>query len=338
MKYFLFIFLLVSKIVAAQPFITKVSATVIGKKDVIEVEYAASDVSLDQFNLPKFNNWTLISGPNLSSSQVITGNSMKQQTVYSVMLQPTAAGNLIVPGATALLDNRPKKSNAVSVTVKDVDYVPNAQVRKQAAPSLFDQLQLQDDLPTTQYLKKGETARDKIKSNIMVRLEVSKKSCYVGEPILATYKLCTRLQSKSKVIKRPGFTGCTVEELTESMQGQHLELINGMEYNVFVIRKVQLTPLQTGQLLLPETSVENKVSFYNAGNLNYRDLYYGSPAVPVEEQTVVLQNKAIVIDVKPLPNFPSVGKNELVAQLANLISHFLLMGRYLPPITPIIYF
>jgi hypothetical protein len=162
-------------------------------------------------------------------------------------------------------------------------------------------------VPANQYLKKGERAIDKIKNNIVVRLEVNKRSCYVGEPILATYKLCTRLRSKSKVVKQPQFSGCTVIELTGEQQDAHIERINGIEYNVFVIRKVELLPLEAGPLELPATSVENRVTFYDGSNQNYRDLYYGAPSLPVEEQLVTLQNKPDVIEVKPLPPLPSVG-------------------------------
>jgi hypothetical protein len=308
----LIILLFSVKLALAQTFTAKASATVIGRSDVVQVEYVADNVSLDQFTLPRFNKWTVVSGPNMSSSTVQTGNTIKQQIVYSVMLQPEAIGNLVIPGATALVDNKPTKSNGVIIQVKNVDHIGSARAPAQQVPhsSLFDKFPFEDELPSAQYLKKGERAIDKIKNNIVVRLEVNKKTCYVGEPILATYKLCTRLRSKSKVVKQPQFSGATVIELTEEDQDQHIEKINGQEYNVFVIRRVELFPLAPGQLVLPATSVENKVSFYNAGQLSYRDLYYGSPSAPVEEQLVTLENKPTVVNVIPLPAFPTVGNSE----------------------------
>jgi hypothetical protein len=172
-------------------------------------------------------------------------------------------------------------------------------------------------MPANQYLKKGEKAIDKIRNNIMVRLEVNKHSSYVGEPILASYKLCTRLRSKSKVVKQPQFSGCTVIELTGEQQDAHIEKINGVEYNVFVIRKVELYPLEAGKLELPATSVENRVTFYDASHQNYRDLYYGAPSLPVEEQTVTLQNKTDFIDVKPLPPPASVTSSDFSGAVGN---------------------
>lgn len=306
-RYSFLILLLFCKVSFAQSFITKVSAPAIGKNDVLQIEYEADNVSMEQFVLPRFDKWTVVSGPNLSSSTTQTGSVVKQQMVYSVMVQPIVTGLLTVPGATALINNKPQRSNTVMVMVKSVSHVAGS---KPPAPSpvtsLFDQLPGEDEVPANQYLKKGENAVNKIKSNIVIRLEVSKHNCYVGEPLLVTYKLCTRLRSKSKVVKQPQFNGCTVVELTEDDQNQHVEKINGIQYNVFVIRKVQLMPLEAGKLLLPQASVENNVSFYNARNLSYRDLYYTPQSAPAEEQTVTLQNKPETIDVKALPPVPSV--------------------------------
>lgn len=316
---FLFLLLLV-KTSFAQSFTTKASATTIGRNDVVQIEYLADDVAVDQFVLPRFNKWTVVSGPNLSSSTVQAGNVIKQQISYSVMLQPNETGTLTIPGATALINNKPQRSNGVTVIVKNVAHVQGSStLPAQTSPqgSLFDQLPFEDQMPANQYLKKGEKAIDKIRNNIVVRLEVNKRSCYVGEPILATYKLCTRLRSKSKVVKQPQFTGCTVIELTGEQQDAHIERINGVEYNVFVIRKVELFPLEAGKLELPATSVENRVTFYDGSRQNYRDLYYGGPSLPMEEQLVTLQNKTDVIEVKPLPPLPSVVSSDFSGAVGN---------------------
>lgn len=295
--------LLLSTFSYAQSFKTRVSASTIGKNDVLQVEYIAENAAIEQFVLPHFKNWMIVSGPNVSSSRMQSGNVVRQQMVYSIMLQPVAAGTFIVPGASARINDKPVKSDPVKVRVTKTPHQPNA--TPTPPTPFFDPSPQPAELPETQYLKKGENAIDKIKDNLMVHLEVSKKSCYVGEPILATYKLCTRLRSKSKVVKQPSFTGCTVVELTGDNQDQHVEKINGINYNVFVIRKVQLIPLDAGELVLPATQVENKVSFFNASNISWKDMYYNTP-LPVEEQTVTLQNKPATIQVKSLPPLPSV--------------------------------
>ncbi len=300
MKYCL-IFLLVFQSAFAQSFTTRVSPKIIGKQDVLLVEYIADNVSIDQFNLPRFVNWTLVSGPDVSSSKMIVNSSVKQQTIYSVTLLPQITGVIIIPGATALINNRPYRSNQVSVQVKNVPHMggqPSASQQPQV--SILDMPDMPARLPYNQYLKRGENPIDKIKNNLFVRLEVSKTDCFVGEPIIATYKLCSRLRSQSKVVKQPTFTGCTVDELTSANPQQHVEKINGQEYNVFVVRRVRLTPLDAGQLTLPSTSIENNVSFYTT---EQRDVF-GNPAGPAENHIVTLENKPALVNVKALPAAP----------------------------------
>src|SRR4051812_27303879 len=97
---FLIVLLLLTNLSFAQSFVTRSSATTIGRNDVVQIEYVAKDVAVDQFVLPSFNKWTVVSGPNLSSSTVQTGSVVRQQITYSIMLQPNQVGTLTIPGAT----------------------------------------------------------------------------------------------------------------------------------------------------------------------------------------------------------------------------------------------
>ncbi len=307
MKYCIVILLLLWQVCIGQSFTTRVSQKVIGREDVLQVEYVADNVDMDQFNLPRFANWTMVSGPDLSSSKILSGNTVSQQTIYAVMLKPRVGGVLVVPGATALINNKPQRSNQVSVQVKNTSHIGGTSpATAQPQPSLLDLLP--DQLPANQSLRAGEDAVEKIKRNMFVRLEVSKQNCFVGEPIIATYKLCTRLKSRSKVVKQPAFNGCTVVELTSSYQNQHIEKIDGEEYNVFIIRKVQLTPLDSGKLMLPTAEVENDVSFRTASGSSSTDVF-GNRIGPTENHVVKLQNKSLAIIVKSLP--PYVGNGIL---------------------------
>ena len=293
--------------VDGQTFSTEAEAKIMGKKDVVQVAYIADNVNIQQLSLPKFINWIVVSGPDVSTSTMIENGSVKQNTTYTIILQPTTTGKIVVPGASALINGKPKNSNPLIIEVKNQDHLlSSANPPSQQPPqtSLLDLFPMEDDLPSGQFLKKGENAINKIKNNIVVRLELSKNKCFVGEPILATYKLCTRLKSKSKVVKQPMFTGCTVVELTDNEMTSRIEKINGLEYNVFVVRRVQLIPLNAGTLQLPEAQVENKVSFYDASKINYRDLFYDQSRVPIEEQTVTLTNKTQTIEVVALPPAP----------------------------------
>ena len=258
---------------------------------------------IDQFNMPQFINWSIVSGPSQSTTKIQIGTTVKTQTILSVLLTPKRVGTIVIPGATALINSKPQRSNDATVQVKNVNHTGSAQKQPSNQPSapLFDLSPLPAEVSTNQYLRKGENAVEKIKRNMFVRLELSKQSCYVGEPFLATYKLCTRLRANSKVTRQPTFSGCTVVELTPNYQEQHIEKINGQEYNVFIIRRVQLVPLNAGQLTLPATSVENKVSFHNPDVETDYDVYGNATRQTEEEHVVTIENSPSSISIKPLP-------------------------------------
>ena len=301
--YLLLIGIITAATVNAQTFTTRVSANSIGKKDAVQVEYVAENLDLQDLILPVFNGWAILSGPNFSSNRLQTGNIVKQQVIYTLTLQPQATGRLTVPGAKATIDNKIKLSNSVVVEVKNTDHVQgnNSAATPNIIPGFDDPMLMDEDINDDQVLHKGESAKDKINKNLLVRLDVNKKTAYVGEPILATYKLCTRIRSQSRVIKQPAFSGATVLEMTSDDPLPKKEKIGNKWYNVYIIRQVQLIPLQAGVLHLPQASVENKITFYREGHLNYRDLFYNNPAVKPEEVTVTFTNAAMDVSIINLP-------------------------------------
>src|SRR5437868_4361561 len=88
-------------------------------------------------------------------------------------------------------------------------------------------------------LKKGESVNDKVQKSLFIKLDVSKTSCFVGEPIIASYKLYTRLRSETTVTNAPSFDGFSVSELEiNDHNAAGVEKYNGREYNVYTLRKV----------------------------------------------------------------------------------------------------
>ena len=135
----------------------------------------------------------------------------------------------------------------------------------------------------------------------------------MGEPIIASYKLYTRLRSESNVTSAPSFNGFSVSELElNDHNSAGTEKYNGREYNVYTLRKVQLYPLQPGTITLDPMVADNKVTFLKSeyAGAQRGDLFYDmlqnfadatSPQDAVIQQHVTLQSKPVEITVKPLP-------------------------------------
>ncbi len=258
--------------------------------------------------VPSFPYFTVIGEP-LKESGVnsINGNVTRYIAVVFT-LKPTHTGKFSIPPASARLNGKLYKSNLVMVTVSRQSSVntnsPFAFLDPAPSPT-----------PTHDYsdyiLHKGENITEKVNRNMVLKLEVDKTTCYVGEPVVATYKLYTRLKSESKLSQNPSFNGFSVVDLTQG-NGMNYSTgeLNGKQYNVYVIRKSQLYPLQSGLIELEPAELENNLQFikegYAARQRNdlsnfFDDLSMGLPPDAIVNQMVVLKSKPVNITVKPLP-------------------------------------
>ncbi|HXB90798.1 MAG TPA: BatD family protein, partial [Puia sp.] len=193
------------------------------------------------------------------------------------------------------------------------------------------------DIDREYVLRPGENIKDKIRKNLFVRVQVDKNTCYVGEPIVATYKLYSRLNSESRVTKRPSLNGFSVYDMIDpNADAVSVEKLNGKPYTVHIIRKTQLVPLQAGTIDLDPVEVENTVHFVrkdprqehkHSGNAmrDFFDQMAGEDEMgPEVTDNVTLDTKPLPITIKPLPeeNRPAgfngaVGRFSIQASLAN---------------------
>ena len=160
-------------------------------------------------------------------------------------------------------------------------------------------------------MKSGENITNKINRNIFIKAITNKTTCFVGEPLVVTYKLYTRLKSESNIIKSPSFSGFSVIDLVQPGGGNYnIETVNGREYNVYTLRKAQLYPLQSGADTMESLTIENKINFIKEDYLKSRkghvDFYADAfadqlPAEAVQAEKATLQSKPVSILVKPLP-------------------------------------
>jgi hypothetical protein len=299
----------------------------IGKNDYLQiqfkVEHAANVESIDP---PSFKNFSVVSGPNQESGMASINGKVDQYVSISYLLKPNSPGKFIIAPATAKADGKEFQSNSLNVEVTNSSTKLASPNNSSNALSAFGGntpfANLNFDFPTEPVthqfddyiLKKGENVNDKVKKNLFIRLDVSKTTCYVGEPITASFKLYTRLRSESTITDAPSFDGFSVSEMElNNNNSAGIEKYNGRDYNVYTLRKVQLYPLQPGTITLDRLVADNKVTFIKAeyagsqtGNMffdmmqNFADAT--SPADAIVEQHVTLQSKPVEITVKPLPD------------------------------------
>ena len=261
---------------------------------------------------PALADFDVVSGPNTSSEQNSINGVTTQSVSLSYVLLAKKPGSYKIDAATALVNGRTFKSNNVNIVVSKKSNGGRQQNNSSVNPiqSLLSGIDPfaapQRDVEFKDYiLRPGESIQDKVSKNMQLRLQTNKTSCYVGEPLLATYKLFSRLRSESSLSKNPSFNGFSVVEMVQQNDPSQVstEQLNGKSYNVYTIRKAQLYPLQAGETELESASLDNRITFikYSGNNGNN----YNIDADAMINETVTLTSKPITINVKPLPE---VGK------------------------------
>ncbi|MEP7279080.1 MAG: BatD family protein [Bacteroidota bacterium] len=290
-------------------FSTVIDEKEIGKGAYLQVQYIVENAaSVESLKPPAFENFTIVSGPMQQNGMSIINGAVSKYEGVTYVLKPSHTGNFIIAGATALVNGKQLRSNSVAVVVT------NTAPRSSSPPTNpFFGLSMPEETPEVNeeyILRKGESAVDKIKNNLLVKLDVSKTTCYVGEPVVATYKLYSRVRSESKVTKRPSLSQFSVYDMVQpEANNPAVEKLNGKLYTTHTIRKVQLYALQDGSFVLDPIEVDNTVSFLrlegNGGKTSMQqlldDYMNGVSDGKLEQQQVSIASKPVTITVKPLP-------------------------------------
>jgi hypothetical protein len=328
-------------------FTTVVNSQELGQRDYLQVQFIVENAQqIDEFDPPaEFPGFHAVEGPIQSSGMSVINGNMSQYKALSFILQPTHTGKFTIAGATAVVNGKRMRSNNISVIVHAGG--------SGAAPSNSGGF---GGFPGTQpfgpdpfgppapeavdredVLRPGENVKEKINRNLFVKVQVDRNTCYVGEPIVATYKLYSRLNADSRVTKNPSLNGFSVYDMIDpGSDAVSVEKLNGKAFTVHTIRKAQLIPLQSGSIDLDPVEVENTVHFikggarqapHRSGNRlqDLLDRLSGEENLgPAVDENVTLDTKPLTITVKPLPeeNKPAnfngaVGNFTIEASLAN---------------------
>ncbi len=245
---------------------------------------------ISDFESPQFPGFKVVAGPNIYSGKKMIADD---KTIYYKNLVFTlvaeSEGEFPIYGASCSVNGKIRKSNNVIVKV--------------ISPKESDE--------SSYFLKTGEDPIKKIRKNLFLKLTVNKQTCFIGEPLVATFKLYSRLQSRSNIIKNPGFYGFSVYDMIDlEDQIQAEEKLNGEWFDVHTIRKLQLYPLEAGTFTIDPMELANKVEFSRSiiNKKNEQEItenMHGDNEDEHNANTEVyemnIKSDPVTINVKPLP-------------------------------------
>lgn len=332
---FCWLCLLLSPAMAQLHFTAQASTKDMGKTDYVQVQFVIENAKqIGNVQTPDFSDFTIIEGPNQSTGMSITNGNMSQYKGIIFLLQPKRTGTLIIKPATAMVDGQSMHSNPLQITVHNQGGQGNSKTpgfNPLPDPSWPT---AQPTVDMDEVVRPGENVEDKIRKNFFIKVEVSKMDCYLGEPIVATYKLYARLRSDSRVTRHPSLNGFSVYDMIDPADDRvSVEKINGKNFSVHIIRETQLIPLQPGDITLDPMELDNNIYFIRAdagadkkssqGIGGLLDRFF-EPEISgtAFTQHIVLDSKPVTIHVRPLPEAGkpldfngAVGKYSILASL-----------------------
>jgi hypothetical protein len=305
---------LLQPVMAQVHFSAQASTKDMGKTDYVEVQFVIENAKqIQNLEAPDFPDFTIVQGPSQSTGMSIVNGAMSQYKGISYILQPKKTGTLTIKPASATIDGQIMHTLPIQIKVGNQPGQGNA-----SSPG-FNPLPdpswptAQTPVDMDEVVKPGENVADKIRRNFFIKVDVSKTDCYLGEPIVATYKLYARLRSDSRVTRHPSLNGFSVYDMIDPSDDRvSVEKINGKNYSVHIIRKTQLIPLQAGDITLDAVELDNNIYFIKAdanaaktqsqglGGLLDR-LFEPEVSGTPFTQHIILESKPVTIHVKPLP-------------------------------------
>lgn len=282
----LIILLFFTSLAYAQNVEFKASApSVVAVGEQFKLEYTLNKEG-DNLKVPTLEGFDLLMGPSVGQSfysSNINGKMTQNVTFsYTYILEGTKKGTFQIPGATVIIDGKEYTSNALKIEVVEGSRNSNGNQAATNRP-------VQPDA--------NATVND---NNLFVKVEVSRRSLYMGESLMATIKVYTKVDLVNLGrTKFPDFNGFLAEEVPTPQRIELVrEAVDGQIYNVGTIRKVLLYPQHTGEITIEPFELECIVRQRLAnGDRSFFDEFFGN----YKDVRAMRRSKPVTIQVKELP-------------------------------------
>ena len=256
-----------SVLLMGQTFTASINKNKVGLNEQFTLTFSLNE-SGDRFVAPSLSDFTVLAGPSSSSSTSMINGKVTKETSYTYRLRSKKMGAFNIYPAKIRVKGKELRSNTLSVQVLKSSPKPSSNNSTEAIA----------------------------KSNVFIELELSNSNPYVGEQIIASYKLYFGQEVRSpELLENPTYTGFWHEEFD---LGKNYpiseEFINGKKFQVALLKKLVLIPQRSGKLPIVAMDLEVPV----ATPTNQRD-FFGRRTSRIVN--IICSSGKMVLNVKPLP-------------------------------------
>lgn len=291
------IFLISSSVFADEIKFTASAPNVVEIGEQFRLTYSLNSKGKD-IQIPSLDGFRVLMGPSTSSSmstQIINGKVTSNSSYsYTYVLLAEKEGKFNLKPASIKVDGETKTSNSIRIEVVKADKNKKSAGTNQSQQSASSQKITQD--------------------NLFVKVDLDRKNVYMGEHVVATIKVYTRLNIAGfGDSKFPSFDGFLSQEVpTPGQISLQRENINGTIYNTGIIRKLILFPQHTGKITIDPFELEVIVRQQQA---NKRNGFFDDFFDNYQDIRVPRKSKAISINVKDFPKNKPASFNGAVGKL-----------------------
>lgn len=200
--------------------------------------------------LPTLSNFDVIGHQERMATLDINGK-MTTEYVHIYRLRPLRPGSYVIPPAKVFIDG--KAFSTPSAQVKVLDKTNNYQANPNFNFGISPQQNFQQN-PNAQSNPQDPSALVQNQEEVYLQAEVDKKSAYVGEQLIYTFRLFQRVSLKPLSIDFPEPKSIIREELGEPRE--YRQVIGSYQY-LITEWKVALFPTESGRLTLEPAKMES---------------------------------------------------------------------------------
>jgi len=241
-KYSLIVLVLFSfwSSIFAQKFEVSVDKTTVQQNERFQIYFTfegGDRATLQSFQAPNFKNFSVLSGPNQSSSMSIINGNVSSTISYSYILVAPNTGQFTIDAASVNFKGTEYKTNPLKITVTKGSTSSSSNSKQNSNQAV---------------------SNEELKESVFIRAIADKNNVVKGEQVTVTYKLYTKLNiSSPQVSKLPQYKGFWAEELETGNNIQfEVEMYNGVRFRSAVLKRVALFPTKSGQLAVTPFELE----------------------------------------------------------------------------------
>lgn len=256
-----------------------VSSNTVGEGDRFRVEFKLN-ASGDAFQPPRFEGFRILSGPNQSTNMQFVNGRSSYSISFSYVLMALKEGSYTIAPASIKVGSDVVESNELIVNVVKGNPPPQNQSGNQGG-------------------NQGAQSKKNADDNLFIKAFVSKASPFVGEQMIATYKLYFNYNIvDNSFTTLPSLTGFWSEDLDVQGARSETEVIEGVRYNVATLKQTILIPQRSGDLVVDPLEMDLVIQQpVQSRSRSLFDQFFGQ----YKNVKVSVRSQPITVRVRALP-------------------------------------